>query len=110
MYNQHLITIRQPRFKSKKLIYFDELVSIVGHIDFDKNVGGSNILELAGQGIKLILEMSVQLLDTGGLQDTFECIKNNHQRPELLVDLINAAHDEISILLGDEEWCIYYPD
>lgn len=110
MYNQHLTTIRQPRFQSKKLIYLDEIVSIVGHIDFDKNAGGSNIAELVDQGIKLISEMRMHLLDTGGLQNTFERIRTNYQRPEVLAELIDAAHDEISTLLGDEEWRIYYPD
>lgn len=102
--------VNQPRFKSQKLIYFDELAAIVGHIDFDKNAEGKYIVELVGRALKIILEMKVNSFNTGNLQEFFERIRDLSYEPECLSDLIYDTHGEIMRLLGDEVCRIYSPD
>lgn len=99
----------QPKSQAIKLAYLDELADIIGCIDFDKNEGGKKIIALTDCGMKLITKMKVNLLDVGELQDLFASLQILHNKPELLVELIDRTHSEIINLLGDEAWRIYYP-
>lgn len=108
--NDYEYVVNQPRFQSQKLIYFDDLAAIVGHIDFDKNAEGKYIVKLVGRALKIILEMKLYLFDTGDLQGFFERIRALSDQPEQLSDLIYDTHGEIMRLLGDDVCLIYSPD
>lgn len=93
-----------------KLHYLDVLADIVVNVDESKNLADASIVSLTDRAIAVVSKMKAAAIEVGALQEIFSSMQLMCGNRVVITELVEMAHDEIEMLLGDDAWRVYGRD